>query len=173
MEKRNGFGYVIPFKNNINNKDELLSECKALSEAEGMEGNFVASWGGLLAYLLNDSIIEENIKKEIIQLFRQKQNEEFCTCEYKVGIERSCVTKSLRLNINWVVPILNRDKSKINDLHFLLATPTKPMSKKPTCKEIAERIVTDKERDYFINNLTHGIITYDDFEIANEIAKLS
>src|SRR3990172_3402096 len=56
MAKRSGFGYVIPLKRKINNRDELLSECTALSTAEGMKGNFIASWGGVLAYLLNDSI---------------------------------------------------------------------------------------------------------------------
>jgi hypothetical protein len=165
MAKRNGFGYVIPFKKTINNQDELLCECIALSAAEGMKGSFVVSWGAL-AYLLNDTIIEANIKKEIIKLFRQRKNQGFDILEYKVGRERSCITKSLKLDISWVSPILDTDKSKVDELHFLLATPTKPMTSIPTCKEIAETIKSDKKRNYFINNLTNGIITYDDFEIA-------
>ncbi len=165
MAKRKGFGYVVPFKKEINNRDELLCECIALTAAEGMKGNFVSSWG-VLAYLLNDLIIEESIKKEIIKLFRQRKNKRFDILEYKVGKERSCVTKSLKLNINWVVPILDRDKSKINKLHFLLAIATKPTKNIPTCEEIAKTISSDRERNYFMNNLTRGIITYDDFEIA-------
>jgi len=166
MAKRNGFGYVVPFKKKINNQDELLSGCIALSRAEGMDGNFVASWGGILAYLLNDTIIEPSVKKEIIKLFKKQKKKKVDISEYKVGRERSCVTKSLKLNIDWVTPVLDSDKSKIKEFHFLLATPTKPMNKIPTYEEIAKTIRSDKKRKYFINNLTHGIITHDDFEIA-------
>ena len=35
MAKRNGFGYVVPFNKPINNSDELLTKCRALSRAEG------------------------------------------------------------------------------------------------------------------------------------------
>jgi len=171
MAKRTGFGYVVPLSNKINDQDDLLGECLALSAAEGMNENFVASWGGVLAFLLNDSIIEESIKKEIIKLFRRRKNEVFDINEYKVGKERSCITKSLKLNINWVDPVLDSEKSKINEFHFLLATPTKPMNKIPTYKEIAETINSDIKRKYFINNLTHGIITQDDFEIAKCLIK--
>lgn len=164
MAKRNGFGYVVPFKKNINNLDDLLCECLALSKAEGMGENFVKNWG-VLAYLLNDSIIEKNIKKEIINFFRRHKNAEFDILKYKVGRERSCITKSLKLNINWVMPTFNRDKSKIDDFHFLLATPTMPLDNVPTYEEIADTIRSDKKRNYFINNFTNGIITYDDFKI--------
>jgi hypothetical protein len=166
MARRLGFGYVVPFKKNINDQDELLHECIALSKAEGMKGKLVASWGGVLAYLLNDTIIEGHTKKEIIRLFKQQKDEELNVFEYKVGRERSCVTKSLKLNINWVAPILEKDKNRIDMLHFLLATATKPMNMIPTYKEIAETIGLDQERNYFINNLTNGILTADDFEIA-------
>lgn len=169
MAKRNGFGYIVPFKKKINNQDELLSECKALSKAEGMEGNFVASWGGILAYLLNDLIIEPGVKKEIIKLFETQMKERVDISEYKVEKERSCVTKSLKLNINWVAPVLDSDKNRINEFHFLLATPTKPIDKIPTYEEIAKTIRSDKKRKYFINNLTHGIITHDDFEIVKRL----
>jgi hypothetical protein len=165
MAKKNGFGYVVPFKNIIDNKDKLLCEAVALSAAEGMKGNFVCSWG-ILTYLLNDSIIDVDKKKEIVKLFRQRKNAGFNVLEYKVGKERSCITKSLKLDIHWVVPVLESDKPKIDELHFLLATATKPMSKIPSPQEIAQTIKSDNKRKYFINNLTHGIITYNDFEIS-------
>ena len=165
MAKKKGFGYVVPFKKEINNQDELLCETVALSAAEGMKGNFVSCWG-VLAYLLNDSIIAADKKKEIVKLFRQRKNNVFDILEYKVGRERSCITKSLKLDINWVVPILESDKRKIDELHFLLATATKPMKSIPSFKEIAQTIKSDKKRNYFINNLINGIITYDDFEIS-------
>jgi len=165
MARENGFGYVVPFTKEINSKDELLREALALSNAEGMKENFVCSWG-VLAYLLNDSIIGVEQKREIVKLFRQRKNGKFDILEYKVGRERSCVTKSLKLDINWVVPILDRDRQKVDEFHFLLATATKPMDRIPSTKEIAETIKSDSERKYFINNLINGIITYNDFEIS-------
>ncbi len=165
MANKNGFGYVVPFKKKINNQDELLCEAIALSAAEGMKGNFVSSWG-ILTYLLNDSIIEADEKKEILKLFKRRKNAVFDILEYKVGRERSCITRSLKLDINWVTPILESDKSKINELHFLLATATKPMKNIPSIEEIAGTIKLDKKRKYFINNLTNGIITYNDFDIS-------
>jgi hypothetical protein len=164
MAKKTGFGYVVPFKKKINNKDEFLCEALALSTAEGMQGKFVCSWG-VLTYLLNDSI-DEDKKREIVKLFRQRRNANFDITEYKVGRERSCVTKSLKLEINWLAPISKNDKHKIDELHFLLATATKPMNKIPSLKEIAQSINGDNQRKYFINNLINGIITQDDFGIA-------
>ncbi len=164
MMRRNGFAYVVPIREKINNSNELLCECIALSKAEGMKGNFVTDWG-VLAHLLNNSIIETSARKEISKLFKQQKNQEFNVGEYKVGKERSCVTQSLKLNINWVAPIFSSDKSKIDEFHLLLATATKPMATIPTFEEIADAVKSDR-RNYFINNVSHGIITHDDFEIA-------
>ncbi|MDO9087577.1 MAG: hypothetical protein Q7U53_15320 [Anaerolineaceae bacterium] len=168
MAKRIGFAYVVPLREKINNPNELLCECIALSRAEGMQGNFVNDWG-VLAWLTNESIIEASAKKGITKLFnQQKINQKINTFEYKVGRERSCVTPSLKLDINWVTPLLSSDKNTIDEFHLLLATATKPMIKIPTYKEIAASINSDK-RKYFINNVTHGIITHDDFEIAKRM----
>lgn len=165
MARKTGFGYVVPFKKRISCKDELLCEAIALSAAEGMKGNFVRSWG-VLAYLLNEPKIDENQKKEIIKIFRQRKNTQFDIKGYKVGKERSCISKSLKLDINWVAPVSGNDQQRIDEFHFLLATATKPDNKLPTYQEVAQTIKADKQRKYFINNLMNGIITYDDFEIA-------
>jgi hypothetical protein len=74
----------------------------------------------------------------------------------------------LKLNINWVTPVLSEDKSKMDEFHLLLATATKPMDRIPKIEEIANTIKADK-RKYFVNNVTHGIVTHDDFEIARYI----
>jgi hypothetical protein len=166
MKRKSGFGYVVPFKRKISNKDELLCEATALSAAEGMKGNFVCSWG-VLAYLLNDTIIDANQKREIVTLFRQRKNAKFDISEYRVGKERSCISKSLKLAIDWVAPVSGNDKQQIDEFHILLATATKPDNKVPSYQEIAQTIKADTQRKYFINNLINGIITHDDFEIAN------
>ena len=116
--------------------------------------------------MLNDLLIDADQKKEIVSAFRQRKNAEFDVLDHKVGRERSCVTSSLKLNINWVAPILEGDRSKLNELHFLLATTTKPLERLPSPKEIAEMIKSDTDREYFLNNLRIGIITREDFEIS-------
>lgn len=165
MQRKCGFGYVVPFKKKINNIEELLCHSIALSAAEGMKGNFVRPWG-VLTYLFNDSMIDENIKKEVAKLFRTRKNDNFDIKDYKVKGERSCITKSLKLDIRWVEPLTIQDRQELNKIHLLLATATKPMDKVPTFQEIANTIKDDTDRKYFINNITNGIITYDDFEIA-------
>ena len=170
MVRKMGFGFVVPFKRVINNKDELLCEAIALSVAEGMKGNFVCPSWGVLAYLLNKSI-DKNRKKEIVTLFRQRKNKEFDINKYKIKNEYSCISESLELNIDWVAPISRNDKQQIDAFHILLATATMPDENIPTHKEIARTIKGDLVRKYFINNLINGIITYDDFEIANLLLK--
>jgi len=165
MKRKKGFCYVVPFSKPINNIDELLCEAVALSCAEGMNGNFVKNWG-ILTYLFNDAMIDENIKKEIIKLFRSRKNTDFDINEYKLDREKSCVTKSLKLNINWPEPVLKADKLKLDQFHFLLATATKPTKPAISITEIATMVKNDTKRRYYINNLIHGIITSQDFEIS-------
>jgi hypothetical protein len=165
MARKYGFGFIVPLKKRITSRDELLDEAVALSAAEGMEGDFIRPWG-ILTYLLNDSLVDANQKKEIVRVFKLRKNAEFDALDYRVGRERSCVTNSLKLNINWVTPILDGDRPKIEQLHFLLATATKPMEHLPSPKEIAETIKSDSNRKYFLNNLRNGIITREDFEIS-------
>jgi hypothetical protein len=125
----------------------------------------VRSWG-VLSYLINDAKIDQSLKREIIKLFRQRKNAPFDINEYRVGKERSCISKSLKLDINWVAPVSGKDQQEVDKFHFLLATATKPDNKLPTYQEVAQTIKSDKQRKYFINNLMSGIITHDDFEIA-------
>ena len=166
MESRKGFGYVIPFKKNINNKDELLCETISLSTAEGMNGNLVQNWG-VLAYLFNKKIIKDNFQEEIRSFFLTRKNSSYNIEDYKVSKEeKSCISDSLELDIEWIEPVLPSDSKKLDKFHFLLATSTKPDLKKPPIEKIAELITLDSERRYFLNNLINGIITSEDYEIA-------
>lgn len=168
MRNKVGFGYVVPFKSKINNLDELTEESVALSVAEGMKGNFVQTWG-VLSYLLNEEKVDNNLKKEVIHFFKKQRNMEFDIDEYKVSREKSCLTKDLKLNINWLQPIDNADKERLNNFDFLLATATKPTNRLLTYDELAKGIQQDTERKYFINNLRNGIITQEDFEISKRL----
>ena len=165
MKRKYGLCYVVPFKKTINNIDELLCEALALSSAEGMNGNFITNWG-VLTYLFNDTLINDSIKKKFIKLFRKRKNINFDINEYKLDREKSCVTKSLKLNINWPIPVLEEDKGKLNKFHFLLATATKPTKPAIKITDIATMVKSDNKRRYFINNLMNGIITSEDLEIS-------
>jgi len=165
MKNKLGFGYVIPLKKRINNVEELTCSSIGLSIAEGMKGNFVRNWG-VLTYLLNEKKIEALHKKEIIKFFNKRKNSKFDISEYMVKPEKSCITKSLKLNIDWVAPILESDIKKLNKFDFLMATATKPENRLLVYKEIADKIKLDRDRKYFINNLSNGIITSEDFDIS-------
>jgi len=165
MRRKKGFCYVVPFKRTIHNIDELICEALALSCAEGMNGNFVKNWG-VLTYLFNDSLIDDSVKKEIVKVFRIRKNINFDIDDYKLDREKSCVTKSLKLNIDWPIPVIEEDKAKLNEFHFLLATATKPTNPAIKIHDIAKMVKSDKKRRYFINNLINGIITSEDFEIS-------
>jgi len=175
MKSKPGFGYVIPFKNQVNTHDDLICDASALSKAEGMKSNFITTWSAL-GYLLNDNKLDSDIKKQIISIFRKRvilwnkvKDDEFDINHFKVGRERSCITKSLKLDIDWLRPVSSNDKSKLNEFDFLLASATMPTIPAPSTKRIAELVKSDMERMYFINNLKHGIITQEDFEISRLI----
>lgn len=170
MKNRPGFGYAIPFQNSINNAEELLKEAIALSVAEGMKGNFIRKWGAL-SYLLNENRIDSRLKKEIIKIFKNRKEMDLNIDEYKVLREKSCLTKSLKLNIDWLQPIDSKDRDSLDRFDFLMAVVTQPLpnDRLLSFDEIAQRVASDNERRYFINNLGNGIITQDDFEISKRL----
>jgi|JI8StandDraft_1071087.scaffolds.fasta_scaffold138864_2 hypothetical protein len=167
MKNKMGFAYVVPFKNRINNIDELAKELEGLSIAEGMNGSFVSEWG-ILSYLINGNIMV-NIKNEIIRFFIKRKNLEFIIDDYKVYKEKSCITKSLKLNIDWLKPIDCKDNDRLNQFDFLFGIATKPTNRLLNYDEIAIGIKNDLERKYFINNIMNGIITQEDFKISMRI----
>lgn len=167
MKSKLGFGWVIPFKSVIDNYHQLLCEAMALSAAEGMKGNFVTDWGAL-TYLINEGTINADTKREIIKLFRQRKNRTFHPTEFRVGREKSSVTLPLKLNISWLQTLVPSDQTKLNQFDLLLATATKPKGV-ATLNDVATGIRNDNDRRYFLNNISNGIITYEDFEIAKQL----
>ena len=135
-----------------------------------MRGKFVTSWG-VMSYLLNEKKVSKQNKKEIVSFFRKRKNQNFNIGEYKINGERSCLTKSLKLDINWIEPILKSDQDKVDSFDVVFATATKPESTRPSTKILAEKILDDTDRMYFLNNIAIGIITQEDFEISNQRKK--
>ena len=167
MKNKPGLAYLIPFKQKINDIESLIKEGQALSIAEGMKGEFTRSWGAL-TYLLNEERISDEMKKIIIKVFRQRKKL-LDIKDYKVGREKSSVTKSLKLNIDWIKPLCSRDKEKVMQFDFLMATATKPKNRLLSFEEIAKGVELDFDREYFLNNIKNGIITQEDFMIAKQL----
>lgn len=170
MKNKCGFGYLIPFKKNIESEEELICETMALSVAEGMRGKFVTNWG-VLSYLINGEKISIDNKKQIISFFRKRKNQDFDIAKYKIKGERACLTKSLKLDIDWIKPILKSDENKINSFDVVFATATKPNAERLSIQSLAEKIWEDNDRRYYLNNIANGIITQEDFEISNKLKR--
>lgn len=165
MREELGTGFVVPFLREINTKEEVLIEAKALSIAEGMKGNLVTSWG-VLCHLCNGKISTED-KNLILQEFTENRNRDFKIEKYKVGNnENSCVSKDFSLKIDWIESFSNSDKERLDSFDFVLATATEPTNPKPDINRIAELTAADSKRYYYLNNVLNGITTSQDFEIS-------
>ena len=168
MKRKLGIGYVVPFQSPINTYNELLSQANDLSNAEGMHRVFVKNWG-VLSYLINNKKINPKIKSEVIKLFRQNKNDPFNPKDYRVGREKPCITLSLKLDISWLQTLIPSEQKKLDQFDFLFATATNPENKVVSLNTIANKIMGDNDRRYFLNNISNGIITYEDFEIAKKL----
>lgn len=183
-ERRNtlGTGYIIPLKrNSINNLDIIISEARKVSRAEGMNGKFVDGkktlWSSMVIKINNEKLTK-SIKKEILQ----KWEENFQidgggrdTHDYKTRNEKRSISTKGELQIKWPKAVYSPDNKKINELDFLFATSTKPkhknstLKKYPTVSEIAESVMNDKIRYYFLNNFIRNIVTFQDVRIINKL----
>lgn len=164
MKNNLGCGYVIPFKETIENEDELRKQVVALSAAEGLKGNMVRKWGVLSYYFTDeDKHVENDV---VIKYFKKNKNMDFNYQDFKIGNEKIVVYPSLKLNIDSIVTVNENDESKLYNLDFLLATVTKPNIKINETKRLASLVKGDTKRQYYINNISNGIITGEDFEIS-------
>jgi len=178
-ERKLGTAIVLPCKNPISNRQDIINEAKALWNAEQKEDRQIkdqisAKWGtvGILKNPLKDypsEILSDWKKFYNPREFRQVK---FLMCEKRP------ISNDGILNINW--PRLVSDDSPIK-FDFILATVTAPTLQKeilhkryPNPEEIAQEwIRVQKEVDYFINNWNYGIRTFQDKEILEELIKNS
>lgn len=183
--KRLGTGYISLFKSNpINDFNKLLSEAKAMSIAEGMNGNF---WGvsgngdiwGKMGILFNDLKIDKKIKRIILNGWEKQfliNNGTLNSYDFKfIKNERTCITNKGKLNIKWIEPVDKRDSRSVSEFDFLIATATKPkhetntIMRYPNIQEIVTSVKKDNKRYYFIQNMKSGITTFQDNEILNRL----
>ena len=179
---RLGTGYIYQFKTNpITNFKQIICEARAMSIAEGMNGNF---WGGNrdiwgnMGILFNTSKIEKIIKNEILckwakEFFDNNGNSKMGN--FKFSNERPCLTNKGELTIKWVEPVDEKDSNQVSNFDFLIATATVPnhkvnnYDKYPEYDVIANSVKSDTDRYYFINNVLSGISTFQDNKILNEL----
>lgn len=172
LSKKNfGTGYLVPFRKTfIMTKSDLLHEATALSNAEGMKGSFVASWG-TIGILFNDKKINSQIKLELTDFWKSKiaENNNFNNLNYKISEkEKPCINANGLLNFDWIKPVDRRQAELLNSYDFVLATATMPTDY-PTSPKLSKYVQSDKSRYYFVENYKSGITTYQDLTVINSL----
>ncbi|MGB8193689.1 MAG: hypothetical protein WCF67_17285 [Chitinophagaceae bacterium] len=176
-----GIGVVRSFAANpIQGLDALKKETKALSVAEGMEGQFIKNdkqnmpWS-VLAILLNRRIVTNQQREDLLnwwltQLQAEKTYPNFQAENFRLGNEEPCIEQNGSLNIPWIKSIDPAKQEILDQHHFLIATATLPTGTNyPDVATMRTSVQEDTERQYFLNNYKHGIRTFQDEEIVNEI----
>jgi hypothetical protein len=172
--KKLGVGIVMPFKlTRITSINQLISEARSMSKAEGMEERLENEWAKL-TILFNPEKIDLNVKEKILERWNRLDDIHKDGWKgFRLGPEKSCVCSNSELNIKWLAPVDTRENGKLSRFDFLLATVTKPKHKNtsryPSQSEIAKTVKGDSKRFYFVQNVKHGITTFQDNAILNKI----
>jgi len=155
-----GFGKGVPFVNQPKSWNELKNEVIELSKAEGSGKKFLkgdTNWG--VCCILFNPTIDKHLKEMILnEWLAELKTYETSYNLFKDDYSLFSTSNSGELMIEW--------PHEANDLDYLIATATRPKFDKDIIdispKEVARYV---QNRDYFINNLRHGIKTYQDEEI--------
>jgi hypothetical protein len=156
--------YIIPFKKETENFEELKNQALELSEAEGISTTkcpkrLIAPWEAV-GITFNET--EEKQFEEI----KNKWHQEFASFEntdYKIGNEKPSIQENGELNFEFNVP---------EDIDYVFATPVKPnMSEYPSTDRIVEAIIESSPRydTYVKENFNNGIRVHGDEEIIGKI----
>jgi hypothetical protein len=166
-----GNAKFIPFKNNPLDFGNLNIECKELIKAEKKkdwnENRYNWGWG-TVAIMFNPKILKEdnpnfNLGKSFLKEWKTKIGNGFNQNHYKVSIEKPILDENAIMTFNW--------PNELDDYDFFIATSNKPeLEKYPTSKEIAEKIIENKN-DYFLNNIKYNIMTFQDKLIKENLKK--
>jgi hypothetical protein len=161
-----GQGVIVGFKEPITGFEVLKEQAFAMAKAEGIwkaeeQQSLNAKWG-TVGLLVNPNINNENrgnvdiIRKEWKE-FHQNNRVAFDPCKYCIEKEGSVINDDGFLQLDWT--------EEMNDYDFLIATAIVPKPKKLlTPRDIASKIKLE-EKEYFHNNITCGIKTFQDDEI--------
>jgi hypothetical protein len=166
-----GQAYILGFKEIIKNARILENQAFALARAEGICGDKPSlnkPWG-TVGLLINphveskDKIGADIIKKRWAEIY-QNYTDTFKSTEYCIDNETPVIDENGFLKIDWT--------EEMNDYDFLIATPVVPNIKKAlTAKEIADVIKENNYFEYFDNNITNGVTTFQDNEIRQLLGR--
>jgi hypothetical protein len=165
-----GQGFILGFKAEIKNFRMLKSQAFALAGAEGLWGvepSLNKSWGtvGLLVNPNVDSKNKKNadlIRKKWAELY-QNYKGTFNPKKYCIENENSVIDKDGFLCLDWT--------KEMDGYDFLIAIAVVPNIKAPlTAKQIAEKMMEKNYTEYFDNNRTSEIFTFQDDEIEQLLA---
>lgn len=174
VENNWGTVYFVPFKSKISsflgisNQSEYLSHAENISDKKLVKG--AQNWC-IIGILFNPEFIEAR-KKVLLEHFTKKliadkMGELYK--EYRIIPENSILTMQGELDFAWPKTVNSKDQLSFNKYDFLLATCTKPnIPIYPTPKILKDALAGDK-RNYFHNNISNGITTFQDRDIINSI----
>lgn len=179
-----GTGIILPFKVPVQTREQFLEVNRGLAKAEKIieEGNpqkqtIVTSWGAT-CISLNPRLSTE--KKDALTgwwlelfsseklTFRNRRTREFTLNNFGTNQESYCIDANGFLKIPFPKRV---DGTNIKNFDFLLGTANKMAHRSskfvayPKPKEIAKAMVDGNSFDYFLNNLSHSIMTFQDRSI--------
>ena len=176
INRKSGTAFIVPLNTYCENYQVIQTEANALADAEGMKGKFIAKtseggiWG-VVSYLTNPALQKEQQTlladgwKARIQL-----EGGYNPSDFRLDTEKPCIDKNGKLKIRWPVAVDLKLKEVVDSYDFLLATATKP-TVYPSIKNHVTKILTDKKREYFLNNYKSGLTTYQDAAIIKKLPK--
>lgn len=126
--------------------------------------------------VLFNPMLDEEIKEYILQNWQKKvllDGGGKDLTEYKFGEEKSAIKENCSLNFNWFKTTNEEEKSKLDELDFIICTVTKQENSKsndyPSVFEILNSVKKDLDRKYFMNNIANGIATFQDSQVLKEM----
>ncbi len=166
--EKNGHGYVVPYFEKINVKDnfnQLYCQAIELAKVEGIcksgENTLVKKWGSV-GLMLSKRFIEnlQDRPSDLLEFWKSHYSQ-LEVDKYRINeSEEVSIDKDGILNFNII--------SKNDDIDYFLATPISPNVKSyPDGAHIAKAMNETRENyyRYFVENYNNGIKTKDDFEI--------
>ncbi len=180
--KNLGSAFAVPFCNNsITSLSQLMTEASALATAEGMSRTFISSNGQgqpwcVLGILFNKKKIAQTDRAELSNWWQRELSKDtdysrFHIDNFKLGSEKPCILPDGLLNIPWMTPINSKDKKRLDEFDFLLATATLPTGNRyPSVEKLFNAVKADNDRKYFRNNFAKGITTFQDERINKKLA---
>jgi hypothetical protein len=172
-----GIGYVIPLKVDITDENSFSNQLQKLAIAEGIideckksKKSIVTDWGSVCLLLNNKSENSDTIfnwwgniysqHKILFSTLNPRKNLDFVN-GYNTLNEIPIISE----NGIFAVNIFNQ--KELEKFDIIIATANKIMLinksiKYPNANEIAKTMIDSADFSYFVNNLKHGITTFED-----------